>query len=170
MTSERLRQWTAPSPSRLRVTIALALLGVYAAFVLGVTMWPTPVDRGLESSIDRVLEILHKYGVPWWFGYNKLEFSANIAMFIPIGLFLGLAIAHRLWWVAILAVPAFSSAIELTQYLLLPSRYATLMDVLANSIGGWIGVLAAFALRAVVHARDRRVIERALWDAGVRGR
>jgi glycopeptide antibiotics resistance protein len=166
MSSERLAAWSPPRKSRLRVWIAAGLLAAYVVFVLVVTMTPNPVDQGFESSITRVLEILHRYGVPTWFGYNKLEFSANVAMFVPVGFLLGLAVPHRAWWLAVLAPVAFSSLIELTQLVLLPGRFATFTDILANSIGGWIGVLTAFALRGVVHARDRRVVARALWEQG----
>lgn len=159
---------TPPTPSRLRVWFAGGTLAVYALFVLIVTMMPTPVDQGLEPVITRLLELLRRYGVPDWFGYNKLEFGANIAMFIPIGFLLGLALPQRVWWLALLVAPAFSVAIEVTQGMMLESRVGTALDVIANSAGGWIGVLLAFALRRIVHMRDERVIARALWHTQTR--
>ena len=59
--------------------------------------------------------MLHKNGVPSWFGYHKLEFSANVVMFIPIGFLVTMLLAQRLWWFALLICPALSIAIEVTQ-------------------------------------------------------
>jgi len=72
------------------------------------------------------------------------------------------------WWLAIFVVPAFSVAIELAQAVLLPARVAAFSDVLANSIGGLLGVFAAFVLRAIVNGRDEKIVARALWEHGVR--
>lgn len=154
-----------PPPSHVRRNISLLLLLAYAGVVAAMTLSPTPLDQGFESSIDKLLGVLHRNGVPEWFGYNKLEFTANIAMFIPLGFLLGLALPARIWWLALLASPAISIAIEMTQAGLLESRFATASDVFANTIGGLFGTLLAMVLRAIVNARDEKVIARALWQA-----
>ncbi len=159
---------TEPPRSRARIWLAIGFLIVYTGIVLTITMWPTPVDQGYESAVQRLLAVLHRNGVPSWFGYNKLEFTANVLMFIPLGFLVGLALPHRLRWLAFLLVPAFSGAIELTQLVLLSHRYATWEDVLSNSIGGIIGAAAALGLRWVVNQRDDTVVARALWEHGVR--
>ena len=156
---------TPPPRSRMRIGIALTLLAFYAAVVIAMTLSPTPLDRGYESSIAKVLDVLHRNGVPEWFGYSKLEFTANIAMFVPLGFLIGLALPQVVAWLGLLLLPALSGAIEFTQAILLADRFATVEDVIANSIGGWIGLLIAFVLRAMVHARDERLIARAIWDA-----
>lgn len=148
--------------NRFRLVPCLVLLGIYTAMVLTATMWPTPLDQGYASSIARLLALLHRNGIPEWFGYNKLEFSANVLMFIPLGFLLTLALSRRWAWMSIVLVPVFSGLIEYTQGEFLAQRFATVRDVIANSIGGYIGAVAAAALRALVHARDRLVIERAL--------
>ena len=61
-------------------------------------------------------------------------------MFLPMGFFLTLALGTKRAWVAAIAMPLTTGAIELSQLLFLPSRYATWSDILANSVGGWIGV------------------------------
>jgi len=153
-----------PSTSGIRVGIALTLLLICISVVLLVTMSPTPINLGQEGAIRKLLSVLHSNGVPEWFGYSKLEFTANIVMFVPLGLTIGLVLPGRGLWTALLIVPAISAAIELAQALLLSQRTATIQDVIANTIGGWLGLLIAVAIRAIVHARDRKVIERALWD------
>jgi glycopeptide antibiotics resistance protein len=159
-----------PAKSHMRVGIAVTLLLIYVAVIVTMTMSPTPLDRGYESAIDKLLSVLHRNGVPEWFGYSKLEFTANIAMFVPLGFLVGLALPQRVAWLGLLLLPAFSGGIELTQAAMLSQRFATIEDVIANSVGGWIGLLIAFTIRAMVHARDQKVIARAVWDARQVGR
>lgn len=144
--------------------LAGVLLAVYTVAVLVVTMWPTPVDQGYRLAIDEALFIAHRHGVPGWFGYNALEFTANIVMFAPLGFLFTLALPRRLWWLVLVVMPAFSTAIELAQGSLLPHRVEALSDIASNSIGGWLGALGEAALRAIVGARDKTVLRRAIWE------
>ena len=158
--------YVGPPPPRsyARLWVSTLLLAVYTAFVLLVTMWPSPQDLEFDSIASRVLQALHNFGVPKWFGYDKLEFTANIGMFVPLGFLLGLALARKAWWVALFLLPAFSGGIEFMQGIALDERVSTLLDVAANTIGGYIGLLLAMIIRAMIHARDRTKIERELWE------
>ena len=133
-------------------------------------MWPTALDSGFESSITRLLDVLHRNGVPEWFGYSKLEFTANIGMFVPLGFLVSLLLPVRVWWLSLIICPAISVAIELVQGAVLAGRFATVSDVIANSIGGLVGAFVALVIRAVVHRRDEKVIARAIWSLRVAGR
>lgn len=155
----------APPPKdRVRLWLGLSALGSYALLVVAATMWPTPLDQDFGSAIDKVLAVLHRNGVPEWFGYNKLEFAANVAMFIPLGFLAALVLPARVWWLALIICPALSVAIEITQAATLSARFATLSDVIANSLGALVGVIVAVALRALVYERDQKVIARGLWE------
>ena len=139
--TQRVRQRSAQR-------IALAGLAVFSAIILAITLWPHPVDQGREGTVERVLGVLHAVGVPAWFGYGELEFSANIIMFVPLGFFVMLALPRRLRWLAFIVPPLASGAVEVTQLIFLEHRFATLLDVLANSIGGWLGAgVASWAVR-----------------------
>ncbi|SDO44994.1 VanZ like family protein [Microbacterium sp. ru370.1] len=144
----------------MRHLFAWTGLGLCLAVVLAATLSPTPIDQGYESAIERVLSILHRNGVPEWFGYRWLEFSANIAMFVPLAYFLSLVFPTRFLWLALPLVPALSVALETLQFFVLPARFATVNDVIANTVGGWVGVAAAALTVAAVHARDRRVLQK----------
>ena len=152
----------AASPSGFRLAISGILLVFYLGVVLAATMWPTPLDASYESTITRLLDILHRHGVPEWFGYGRLEFSANVAMFVPLGFLLALTLAQRAWWAVLLLIPAFSGLIEYAQGQWLAARFASGWDVVANTLGGYVGAVLAYLVRAVVHARDRLVIAQAL--------
>ncbi|WP_195907774.1 VanZ family protein [Microbacterium gorillae] len=154
-----------PPKSHLRAWVAGVGLLAYLGVVLAATLSPTPLDKGYGGAIDKVLSVGYRNGLPAWFGYAELEFLANVAMFIPLGFLLGLVLPRRGIWVGILLLPAFSAGVEACQAMFLAARFATIGDVIANSIGGWVGLLAAVIIRALVYARDQKVIARALHDA-----
>ena len=152
-----------PPKSRIRESWAAAGLVICVLAVLLATMWPAPLDRGYEASIAKFLDVLHRYGVPLWFGYNKLEFSANILMFFPVGFLLTLLFPNGFWWISLLVCPALSMGIEGFQSVALTERFATVNDVIANSVGALAGILLAVCFRALVHARDEKLVARAIW-------
>ena len=156
-----------PASSHARQWLAALLLAAVFGTILLITMWPAPVDKGYSGSIDKVLTVMHRHGVPTWFGYNRLEFTANIIMFIPLGFLVSLLLSQRLWWFALVICPAFSISIELTQAAFLAARFATASDVISNSTGAIIGIFFAVLVRAAVYQRDQKVIARAFWQKGV---
>ncbi|GAA3702480.1 hypothetical protein GCM10022377_15150 [Zhihengliuella alba] len=161
-----MRETLGPRPprSRARLWIASLLLAAYTGFVAVVTLWPKPDQLQFGSAADRVLGVLHRVGVPHAFDVDALELTANIGMFVPLGFLLGLLLPRRAWWLAILLLPGYSVFIELSQAAFLELRDPTVRDVVANTTGGYLGAFLATALRAVVNARDRRVVDRALWE------
>lgn len=146
-----------PAASHLRAGVATLGLLLCVAVVLWLTLSPTPVDRGYESAIGVFLDALHRHGVPGWFGYRKLEFSANVLLFWPLGFLTALALPWRSTWLALLVVLAISASVEWAQWAFLSARAPSGLDVLANTLGGGAGAAAAWVLRALVHARDRQV-------------
>ena len=155
-----------PPRSHARVWLAVVGICLYGAVVLVATLRATPPNSGFESPIAKLLDVLHRYGVPEWFGYGALEFTANVGLFFPLGFLLALAWPRRAMWATLLLIPAFSGGIELMQAIFLAERYASLLDVLANSLGGYIGAVGAVGaalIRAAVHARDQKVVARAVW-------
>ena len=133
-----------------------ALAGFLACLlaILLITLTPTPVDAGRADWVEAVLTLLHGMGVPDSFGYTQLEFTANIAMFIPLGAFLAALLPPHRRPIAFLALPQLSAASELIQLFALPERHGTLADVLANSIGAWLG-LAAVMVATRPRSRER---------------
>lgn len=125
--------------SGVRITAA-AGLAVVVVVVLVITLWPTPVDPEGTRPIQGLLAALHGHGMPAWFGFRELEFSANIVMFVPLGVFTGLLIPRRRALLAAIALPLLSIAVEVAQLLFLPERYPAVSDVIANSLGAWAGL------------------------------
>ncbi|HYI32902.1 MAG TPA: VanZ family protein [Glaciibacter sp.] len=149
-----------PSTSGPRHAIVGSLALVYGTFLAYIALWPSPIDRPVSPLLGRVIEELHERGVPAFVNYGLIEFSANIALFMPVGILLGLVVPLRIWPLSLMLGPVLSVAIEVVQHTFLSARYATVSDVIANSIGATIGVLIAASARALIAERDQRVIER----------
>ncbi|HEY8717681.1 VanZ family protein [Pengzhenrongella sp.] len=133
---------------------ALAGYAVVLTFVLG---WPTPVDAPLHTTLLAALRWLHDQGLPSWIGYTEVEFSANISLFVPVGVLLTLALRREWWWVAVLAGFGFSTLAELAQGSLLPERFAMPRDVVANTLGTLLGS----GLAVLISRRQARAHQRA---------
>lgn len=82
-----------------------------------------------------------------WITFNLLEFSANVALFVPLGIFFVLLLGRGRWWLAILLGVAMTIAIEFGQQFI-PNRISDPRDLLANSIGTTVGTLLALVLTA----------------------
>jgi VanZ family protein len=136
----------------------LATLTLIAVFVIG--YWPVPVDRGMRSVLGSVLDRLAAAGAPDWVDYAHLEFGANIVMFVPLGALIALLLPRWEWWLAPIIGLALSLAIEFGQAMLLPQRFATPLDVLANAVGATIGALVVTAFRLASRAAARRRTDR----------
>ncbi|WP_449372228.1 VanZ family protein [Arthrobacter psychrolactophilus] len=119
--------------------IALAATVMYIVGVVLIVFWPAPVDRPASGQLHTILNWLHNHGMPRFIGYGQVEFTANIVMFFPMG-YITSAWLKKIWPGIILGSLA-SGLIELGQALFLPDRFATGMDVLANTIGAGVGAV-----------------------------
>ena len=141
----------------------------YLGFVGMVTLTPearAPIPVGL---VVRVLEALHRRGYLETLTVYRVEFLANIAMFVPIGVFLLLLVGAERWWIA-LFLPFFMTVFIETAQRNIPGRVPDPRDILANTMGGVAGVFLALILTLPgTLRRRRRKRERAAVAAGYYG-
>lgn len=128
----------------------------YLALVGWLTLTPQSSDLN-NSILWRLAELFERFEATQWITFNVLEFGANIALFVPLGLFFVLLLGRRQWWLAIVVGIAVTVAIEWAQ-LSIAGRVSDPRDLVANSIGTIIGVLLALVLTA---AKARRLKARA---------
>ena len=122
-----------------KVLLVVELLGI-AWLVLNPS--PAAPSRAV-SGISRLVAAL---GLPQRAADPVLwEFVLNIALFVPLT-FLALLLWPRLGIVGWTVLGGILSAyLELSQWLLLPTRSPTLSDLVANTSGGLIGAVLAAA-------------------------
>jgi VanZ family protein len=151
----RRRSGTSAHATGRSRRIAGALAVAYGVAVVLIGFWGTPVDSGAYPWLVRVIAAAHRHGAPSWFGYDTIESLANVAFFVPLGLLVVLLAGARWWWAGAGAGLLVSATIETGQALFLPARYATIDDVVANTMGAVLGALLG-ALLLGVAARRRR--------------
>lgn len=133
----------SPHPTPLR-RAAIGWAAGYVVVLCLVGFWPTPVDRPMSAMIRWFLGRVHeRVGVPSWLGYDLLESSANVALFVPLGLLVAFAVGERRAWLAVLTGLGLSTVIELGQWLALPERVPSALDIAANTSGSAIGAIVA---------------------------
>jgi glycopeptide antibiotics resistance protein len=136
---------------------------LYLGVVGFITLGPQPLDDGTDSLVWRLLGFFGRFRSLQWITYSTLEFWANVAMFVPVGLFFLLLLGRGRWWLAILLGVLLTCAIEFTQ-MFLPGRVSDPRDILSNSVGAFVGVMVALIVTwpaAVRRARERRLDARA---------
>ena len=131
----------------------LVLTGAYVAFVGWVTLTPQPAVPDPNSLEQQLIRLILGSPAFHWLGYTGLEFTANIVMFIPVGILVALLLPPRRWWVAVLVGFVMTVTIETAQ-LFIPGRYSDLRDIVANTAGAAIGVAIVRLIRGARTARE----------------
>lgn len=129
---------------------------LYLLVVAWVTLGPEPYDQQSSGVLWRFLDFFARHDATDWITFSRVEFAANVLMFVPLGLFLVLLFGRGRWWLAVLFGSAVSVAIELSQGAFLPTRVSDLRDVIANSSGALIGVIVGAIVMAASDYRRRR--------------
>jgi glycopeptide antibiotics resistance protein len=140
----------------------------YLGLVAWITLGPQPLDSSQVQWLNRIIAEFDQHHATAWLTYSRVEFLANIAMFVPIGVFLVLLMGRKLWLPAIFVGVALTFTIEFIQ-LFLPTRVPDIRDIVSNSFGSSLGVLIALAITTPAALRDRRH-QRELEAARARGR
>jgi glycopeptide antibiotics resistance protein len=117
----------------------------YLAFVGWVTLTPESDAPTQSELVLRVLARLQRSDHLTWLTYDRAEYLANIALFVPVGLFLLLLFGTRFWWLAVAAAITMTSLIETAQRSI-PGRVSDDADIAANTLGAVIGVAVGFVL------------------------
>ncbi|MGV9193490.1 VanZ family protein [Microbacterium sp. MC2] len=137
------------------------LTGVYLWAVGWMTLTVRPYGSDIASALDRLLAWFAQRPSTAWITFERVEFGANVAMFVPLGVFAVLWFGVRGWWTAPLLGLLLSGAIEAVQLLFLPSRYPDVRDLVANTGGAVVGMLImlllAFLLAPAPPRRAARV-------------
>jgi len=134
---------------------------LYLAAVAWITLGPQPLDAHGVDLLERVIAVLQRHAATDWVTYSRVEFAANIAMFVPMGLFFLLLMGRRYWWLAVLLCLVATVSIETAQQGI-PGRISDPRDIVSNTFGGAVGVIVGLVLTwRPGAARRRAAAERA---------
>ena len=127
----------------------------YMGFVAWVTLTPGSAAPTSSELVMRVLARLQRVEELSWLTYGRAEFLANIAMFVPVGVFLLLLFSPRFWWIAAVAGLVMTSAIETAQRSI-PGRVPDERDIVANTLGALVGIVIGLVLTFPATLRRNR--------------
>jgi VanZ family protein len=132
---------------------------LYAGFVGLVTLTPGSDTPDYYNLATRVLARLQRYPeldpLTSRLSIERIEFLANIGLFVPLGMFVLLLVGTRLWWVALAGGIVLTSMIEAVQKEI-PGRVSDPRDVAANAIGMFLGIFLAIVLTLPATLRRNR--------------
>lgn len=118
----------------------------YLCGVAVLTMTPQRTWDGPVGLVRVGIAHLHDQGVAPGVGFIGVQTIANVLMFVPIGAFAAAALGVRWWWLATVCCIVLTVAIESTQRGI-PGRVSGERDLIANAVGGLLGVLLVVAVR-----------------------
>ena len=132
--------------------VTLAYLGALA----WLTLTPSDASERTFSLLHRIVQTLQSDASTEFLTYDRVEFVANVVLFVPMGVFVVLLLGRRLWWAGIFAGVLASCWIELAQGIWLSDRVSDPRDLVSNGLGTLLGVLLALLVTWPAAARLRQ--------------
>jgi glycopeptide antibiotics resistance protein len=124
-----------PTP---RSRLVVAAFVVYLVLLAWIILWKLEVPWvGAAAGLPRPIKLVPIVPSGDAGGSKPLEVVANVLLFVPLGLYLGLLTRWR-WWAVLAAAAGFSLALEVTQHLISVGSFDS-TDVIVNTIGGALG-------------------------------
>ncbi|MFE4470303.1 VanZ family protein [Leifsonia sp. NPDC056824] len=132
--------------------VLLAVTAAYLLVVAWITLNPAPADPHRNPLLEGLLATFASTPLLRWVDYDVVEFTANVLLFVPMGLLFAVLLGRWRWWLAFAIGAAATLTIEFVQ-LFLPARVSDPRDLLANTLGTLVGIGIA---AVVTTARERR--------------
>ncbi len=145
----------------------VALFVVYLVLLAWIILWKLEVPYvGAAAGLPRPIKLI-PYVAGGGVGASKpLEVVANILLFAPFGIYLGMLAPRWRWWQAAAVFVAVSLLFETVQYLLSVGS-ADITDVIDNTLGGMLGLGLLALARRRLRERTDDVVSRILLITGI---
>ena len=135
-------------------TAQVALFVVYLVILVWTVLWKLEVPWTGGDTMVKLVPFVAAGGAG---ASAPVEVVANLVLFIPLGIYLGLLAPRWPWWVAAVTIAGASVALEVTQYVLAVGRSDT-TDVIVNTVGGLVGLGLLALARHTLAARTATVM------------
>ena len=119
--------------------VLLAVTAAYLLLVAWITLNPFPADPHRNPLLEGLLAGFASTPPLAWIDYDVVEFTANILLFVPLGVLFAMLLGRGRWWLAFALGGAATLTIEFVQ-LFLPARVSDPRDLLANALGTLLGI------------------------------
>ena len=126
------------------------LLSLATFAYLALVAWATLTPQSAPATTNvlwKLAQFFGRFDVTQWLTFSTIEFLANIALFVPLGLFFVLLFGRARWWLAILIGIALTVVIEYAQQFI-GGRISDPRDLVSNSIGAVVGTILGLILTA----------------------
>jgi glycopeptide antibiotics resistance protein len=145
----------------LRATrVALVtMLVVYLALLVWVVLWKFELPW-VGTPAHRTIKLVPFVGTSEFGPSQPPEVVANVVLFVPFGLYLGILLPARRWPLAVLAFAATSVGLETAQYVFAVGS-SDVSDVISNTAGGVLGLASIAVARAWFPAKASTIAARA---------
>jgi glycopeptide antibiotics resistance protein len=138
---------TTATAKRSSTTVAtIVLFVVYLALLTWIILWR--LELPYAGATARVVKLVPFVAAPGFGASAPSEVLANILLFVPFGLYLGVLAPSWSWWRAGAVMAGTSILYEIVQFLLAVGS-SDITDVITNTAGG----LAGFALLVLLRRR-----------------
>jgi glycopeptide antibiotics resistance protein len=136
------------------------LFVVYLVLLAWAVVWKLDVPYvGAAALLPRPIKLIPFVPSAEAGASAPIEIVANIVLFVPFGLYLGLLAPRWPWWKLMGVFIGASLILEATQHLLSTGSFDT-TDVIVNTLGGLAGVGLLALTRRRLQARTTRVMTR----------
>jgi len=140
--------------------LLIALFAVYLVLLAWLVLWKLDLPYvGAAAGLPRPIKLIPFLPSAQAGASAPLEIIANIALFIPFGVYLGLLAPSWSWWKWTGALIGASLVLEATQHLISTGSFDT-TDVIVNTAGGLVGLGLLALVRRRLQTRTALVVTR----------
>jgi glycopeptide antibiotics resistance protein len=132
------------------------LFAVYLALLVWAVLWKLGVPS-LHGGDIRAVKLVPFVAGDGYGESSPFEMIANVALFVPFGVYLGLLAPRWGWWRIGALAAVVSVGFETTQYVLAVGS-SDVTDVILNTAGAIVGVALLAAVRRALGARTASVL------------
>ncbi|WP_243077192.1 VanZ family protein [Microbacterium sp. SS28] len=154
------------TPAR-RHGLLVALFGVYVFLLVWLVLFKLEAPWVGLGEMRRIKLVPFAHSAAYG-ASTPFDVVANLLLFVPFGLYLGLLAPTWRWWKAAAVIAATSLALEAAQFVLAVGS-TDVTDVIVNTAGGVVGLWLCAGAHRLLRARAGGILQRILVVGSVLG-